>query len=131
MILDRRAAMLAALLLPIAAGSGCGGAPEAAAKLATTVPVSGKVTYKGKPLTHGTVDFEPDAGRDAHGAIGPDGGYTLTTFNQGDGAVAGTHRVSISGLNKKDLPLKYHAPSSSAIELEVSADTSDYPIDLK
>ncbi|MDR3622851.1 MAG: hypothetical protein P4L85_26090 [Paludisphaera borealis] len=130
MILHRRAAMLAALLLPFA-GSGCGGVPEAAAKLSTTVPVQGKVTYKGKPLTHGTVVFEPDAGREAHGEIGPDGGYTLSTFKAGDGAVAGKHRVSISGLNKKDLPLKYHAPSSSAIEFEVGADKSDYPIDLK
>jgi len=131
MILDRRAAMLAALLfLPLGAGFGCD-APEAGAKLSTTVPVSGKVTYKGKPLTHGTVAFEPDAGREAHGEIGPDGGYTLTTFKKDDGAVAGVHRVSISGLNKKDLPLKYHRPSSSEIEFEVGADKSDYPIDLK
>lgn len=95
------------------------------------MPVSGKVTFKGKPLTHGTVDFEPEAGREAHGAIQPDGGYTLTTFKDGDGAVVGKHRVSISGLNKKDLPLKYHGPSSSGIEIDVSGDTSDYPIDLK
>jgi hypothetical protein len=130
MILDRRAALLAALIPILGSGSGCG-VPEASAKLATTVPVSGKVTYKGKPLTHGTVVFEPDAGREAHGEIGPDGVYRLSTFKQGDGAVVGAHRVSISGLNKKDLPLKYHRPSSSEIEFEVSGDRSDYPIDLK
>lgn len=131
MMLDRRAALLAALILPLGAGSGCGGAPEAAAKLSTTVPVSGLVTYKGNPLTRGTVVFEPDAGRPAHGAIQPDGHYTLSTFKDGDGAVEGTHRVSISGLNKKDLPLKYHSPSSSGIEIEVRGETSDYPVELK
>ena len=105
--------------------------PEAAAKLSTTVPVSGTVTYKGKPLTKGTVVFEPDAGRPAHGAIQSDGRYTLSTFKEGDGAVEGAHRVSISGLNKKVLPLKYHSPSSSGIEIEVQGETSDYPVELK
>lgn len=131
MILDHRAVMLAALILPLGAGFGCDGTPEAAAKLSTTVPVSGVVTYKGNPLTRGTVVFEPDAGRPAHGAIQPDGHYTLSTFKDGDGAVEGAHRVSISGLNRKDLPLKYHSPSSSGIELEVSRDKSDYPVELK
>lgn len=131
MILDRRAAMLAALIVSAGAGSGCGGVPEAAARLSTTVPASGVATYKGKPLTRGTVVFEPDAGRPAHGAIQSDGRYTLTTFNEGDGAVEGTHRVSITGLNKKDLPLKYHSPSSSGIEIEVGGEKSDYPVELK
>ena len=131
MILHRRAAMLAALILSVGAGFGCDGTPEAAARLSTAVPVSGLVTYKGKPLTRGTVVFEPDAGRPAHGEIQSDGRYTLSTFKDGDGAVEGTHRVSISGLNKKDLPLKYHAPSSSGIEIEVTGATSDYPVELK
>jgi len=130
MTFDRRAATLAAILLATASAPGCG-APEAAARLSTTVPVSGKVTYKGKPLTRGTIAFEPDAGREAHGEIGPDGAYSLSTFAKNDGAVAGVHRVSISGLNKKDLPLKYHSPSSSEIEVEVAGDKADYRIDLK
>ncbi len=130
-ILNRRVARLAALVLSLGAGAGCGGAPEAAARLSTPVPVSGLVTYKGAPLTRGTVVFEPDAGRPAHGEIQSDGRYTLTTFNSGDGAVVGAHRISISGLNRKALPLKYHSPSSSQIEVEVSGDKSDYPIDLE
>ena len=130
MTFDRRAATLAALLLATASAPGCG-APEAAARLSTTVPVWGKVTYKGKPLTRGTIAFEPDAGREAHGEIGPDGGFTLTTFAKGDGAVAGVHRVSISGLNRKELPIKYHSPSSSEVEVVVGDDKSDYRIDLK
>jgi len=69
--------------------AGCGsGRPE-------TVPVSGKITYDGKPVTEGKIVFHPEQGRSASGQIGPDGSYTLTTFDKGDGAVLGKHRVTI------------------------------------
>ena len=69
--------------------AGCGsGHPE-------TAPVSGKITYDGNPVTQGKIVFYPEHGRSATGQIGPDGSYTLTTFDQGDGAVLGKHRVTI------------------------------------
>src|SRR5438105_2908960 len=76
---------------------GCGGdtnRPKVA-------PVSGKVTHKGQPLTSGDVIFTPAGGMDgaagqiATGQIGSDGTYRLTTFNTGDGAVLGTHKVTV------------------------------------
>src|SRR6478752_10675518 len=63
-----------------------------------TAPVSGKVTYRGKAVPTGTVMFVPSEGPAATGEIGSDGSYKLTTFSPGDGAVIGTHKVTITAL---------------------------------
>ena len=88
------------------------------------IPVKGKVTYKGKPLTKGTITFEPDGyGRMASGELQSDGTFVLTTLKEGDGVVAGDHRVSITGVDKtlaKDaLATKYASPNTSKLEVEV------------
>ena len=116
--------------------SGCGGsAPEKAASLSSTVAVKGKVSLKGKPLTQGSVSFEPtDGGREAFGNINSDGSFTLTTFAKEDGAVRGTHRVAVkaAGGGKKDpVPLKYQSYSSSGVEVTVAEDKPEITIELK
>lgn len=122
---------LSALLLVPCIGCGSSAGPAA-----TILPVKGKVTYKGKALTGGTVTFEPDggAGRDAHGEVRPDGTFELTTFKPGDGAMVGTHRVAITGSVGKGrsnaVPWKYRNPSSSKLEAEVSANKTEYTFDL-
>jgi hypothetical protein len=92
-----RTGVACALLLHIfltGCGSGDAGKPKVA-------PVSGTVTQKGKPMTAGEVTFTPSGGPEgasghiATGQIGPDGSYSLTTFNTGDGAVLGTHKVTV------------------------------------
>lgn len=118
-------ALAALFLLPC---TGCGS--KAQSFTATTVPVKGKVTYQGKPLTKGTVTFEPDSGREAHGEIKSDGSFVLTTFKEGDGAVPGLHRVAVSGAGRQ-IPIKFTNVSSSKIEKEVAEGTTDYPIELK
>src|SRR3954466_14530767 len=60
-----------------------------------TAIVRGKVTYAGKPVPNGTVNFIPDRGPSATGEIQPDGSYTLMTYEAGDGAVIGAHKVII------------------------------------
>jgi len=67
-----------------------------------TAVVSGHVTYAGKPLAVGRIMFWPQHGRPAMGEIGPDGGYRLTTFAHGDGALLGSCRVTIEA--KQDAP---------------------------
>jgi hypothetical protein len=115
--------------------SGCGSQSDASHFVASTVPVKGKVLYKGKPLTQGEITFEPlDSGREAHGRIQPDGTFELTTFNQGDGAVPGTHRVAVTGTGgkgKSAVALKYKNPSSSKTEIEVAEGKLEYSVDLR
>lgn len=90
------AALLAAVAAALAT-TGCG--PGNGLSLAR---VSGKVTYMGEPVTFGTIMFEPE-GPDvppAAGSIGKDGTFVLSTEDPGDGAVVGTHRVAIIGLEE-------------------------------
>lgn len=55
----------------------------------TKYPVTGTVTYRGEPLTAGSVMLFADEGPPSSpGKIGPDGSYSLE-------AVAGSHRVQI------------------------------------
>ncbi len=70
---------------------GCGGSDHD-----ETAIVTGKVTYQGKPVTKGRIVFYPTNGRPAIGAIQSDGTYSLTTFEPGDGALLGNHRVTIT-----------------------------------
>ena len=127
MRIARAAAILsvAALLLPLV---GCG---SSSASGAATLPVKGTVTYKGKPLTKGTVIFEPEgAGKEATGAIQPDGTFVLTTYKKDDGAVVGKHRVMVDNADKT-VPAKYAGPGTSKLEVEVTSGKTDYPIELK
>ena len=81
----RLSTLVVVALLPV----GCG------PSYPTCYPVSGKVTFNGEPVTQGTVTFYPADGRSAIGKIQPDGSYSLTTFETGDGALAGNHAVTI------------------------------------
>ena len=77
---------------------GCGdGLPERG-------KVTGKVTFNGKPVPEGTVTFYPETGRSATGRIQPDGTYTLTTFDEGDGAIVGPHEVTIEAVRFAGAP---------------------------
>jgi hypothetical protein len=60
-------------------------------------PVSGMVTYKGKPVEKGLISFRPThpEGRAAGGAIA-DGSYSLETAGNNDGALTGTYQVTIT-----------------------------------
>jgi hypothetical protein len=60
------------------------------------VPVSGQILIDGEPLPVGNIRVVPDDARAATGTIGPDGRFSLTTFDQDDGCVPGTHAVVIT-----------------------------------
>jgi hypothetical protein len=124
-----RAATIASVLVLCLAIVGCGSLSTAQG--APTLPVKGKVTYKGKPLTKGTITFQPEgAGKDATGEIQPDGTFVLTTYKKDDGAVVGKHRVTIDKTDAT-VPAKYGGPGTSKLDVEVSSGTTDYPIELK
>lgn len=60
------------------------------------VPVNGRVLYNGEPLGDAMVTFSnAEANIAAYGQSGANGRFKLTTFEHGDGAVPGKHRVSV------------------------------------
>jgi hypothetical protein len=92
---------LSALLLPgclLLGGCFGSGRPE-------VTPVRGKVTYRSKPVAEATVAFLCDgAPRVAAGVTDADGNYTLTTFERGDGAMVGTHKVTVTKFSEAGTP---------------------------
>jgi hypothetical protein len=70
-----------------------------------TVPVSGRVTWQGKPIVEGRITFYPATGRPATAAIGSDGVYHLRTFQGNDGAVLGKYCVTIEAKRVSGLKL--------------------------
>jgi hypothetical protein len=66
-----------------------------------TYPVQGKLVWEdgspAKELSGGMVIFQCDAEEmSAKAPIDPEGSFTLGTYSQSDGAVAGKHKVSIA-----------------------------------
>lgn len=142
-------AIVATLML-----SGCGGVDK---DMPTLAKVTGKVTYKGKPVTNGSVIFTPIAGKGgetgqlATGQLESDGSFTLTTFNTGDGAILGQHNVTVESsgedinklnqpradgsiayvLPKSAVPKKYLDPTSSPLKYTVEAGSNNFEIEMK
>jgi hypothetical protein len=112
--------------------SGCSAGPQAPA----CAPVKGHVTYKGKPLAEAVVVLH-HVGGDVEGhqkptaTTDPNGDFTLTTFNQNDGAPPGDYEITVeqralvtageepvrSGPNV--LPPKYAKPATSGLKYTV------------
>jgi len=97
--------IIGVVLLAVAlAVAGCGQDSEI-----HTVPVSGKVTYKGQPIKGATVSFIPDGdARPATAISGPGGTYRLMTLDT-PGATPGLYTVVV---RKNDLPLESTKPVS-------------------
>lgn len=101
------------------------------------VPVSGQVLIDGKPLTVGSIQFIHSNARPAGGAIGPDGRFTLTTYELNDGAVVGNHHVRIAASEphgtdavRWSAPKKYANTATSGIQVEVHDPVDDLKIEL-
>jgi len=134
--------------------TGCGGGDANMPKLGK---VSGKVTYKGQPVTSGHIVFTPAAGKGgetgqtATGEINSDGTYSMTTFNTGDGAILGQHVVTVTvrekgsedmgkpdaqgrinySLPKAVTPTKYSSVESSPLRCTVVESGTTFDIELK
>jgi hypothetical protein len=97
--------------------------------------VTGKVLYKGVPLTTGLIVFSPDttrgeSGKIAFSKINPDGTYTIIT-GEAPGATAGWYRVAVAALSGSSgsadpnavslIPDRYRDPMLSQLQCEVKA----------
>jgi len=101
------------------------------------VPVSGQVLLDGKPLSRGFIRLVPDDARAACGEIGPDGRFTLKTFEPGDGVVLGTHRVAIVAIEplgsiqqRWHAPKKYSDPATSGLTATIDGPTDSLRIEI-
>ena len=119
--------ILFALLTPL---TGCGDGRPA------RVPVSGQVLVDGRPLTTGHVRIVPSNARAAVGAIGQDGRFTLTTFEEGDGCVPGTHGVEVTAIENVDqlarrlVPEQYGDASTSGLTVTIDGPTDSLVIEV-
>lgn len=123
------------VLIATALFSGCGdGRPK-------VVKTSGQVLLNGEPLTFtgdGFVQVIPKDSRPATGKINPsDGTFTLTTFEEGDGAVQGEHPVTVivnalgpGGSAVGLLPEEYGDISTSNLTVKIDEPTDSLKIEL-
>tara|TARA_R110002095_G_scaffold1315_1_gene6971 strand:- start:418 stop:843 length:426 start_codon:yes stop_codon:yes gene_type:complete len=125
--------------------SGCSGTTEDkwTKDRPETFPVTGTVTSDGQPLQEATVVFRSTGAepRTAIGRTDARGNFVLRTFEDGDGAVRGQQKVSITktetekipaGINLDEvdfqpkvtslIPKKYGSPETSGLTAEVTAD---------
>lgn len=121
------------LLVPL---TGCGKKDE---NLPKTYPTSGVVMYKGNPVAEAQVTFHPQGqGNPATGRTEANGRFILTTYDALDGAVPGTHVVTVElfpegGLPGMEIettgatpiPEKYFTPSTSPLTAEVKKDDAN------
>lgn len=96
-----------------------------------TAAVSGKITLDGAPLKSGYVFVTPSRGRMAKGTIQADGSFVLGTYSRADGAIVGTHPVTVNPIPQDEgagsrervsIPRKYTQSSTSGLTIEVKAD---------
>lgn len=86
-------AVMGANVALIAIISGCGQSVDRP----LTYPVSGTVMYNGAPIAGASVSFWGEgASRAATGVTDADGKFQLSMFAANDGAIAGTHTITVS-----------------------------------
>lgn len=123
---------LVIFLLPL--GTGCDGSSGGGAT------VSGKITFEGKPVTSGLINFMPPKGRPLGGGIQPDGTYHFQL-------PAGHYQVRIDTppampkgwkegdpppkLAKRKVPLKYGGYQSSGLSADVNDQKKSQTIDFE
>lgn len=114
---------------------GCGGKGE---ELPKVFPVSGVVTFNGKPIEGAFVTFSPNDKnvRTAAGQTDAEGKFKLTTFKIGDGCTPGRMTVTIAKIEsptepdpktgkippmRSHLPIRYSERENSGLEATVEA----------
>jgi hypothetical protein len=126
-----RAALGPLLVLLLAGAIGCG--PPLMG------PVSGRVTFKGKPVPMAVVCFQPRSRQIGVGVTDNDGRYRLSSKKPLDGAYGGRHAVSVYPWqlavgqepldpaytpppeDRTDIPSKYRTPHTSPLSADVVA----------
>lgn len=114
--------------------AGCGGG---AVDSFGTLPVKGRVTFDGQPVTGAAIMFAPIAaseaagtktGKPATGELDANGEFTLSTYEMGDGAVIGKHKVILSASDPAK-PLPGELPPGFEVEIKAGQENHiDIPL---
>jgi len=117
--------------------SGCGGEGRELA------PITGKVLFKGKPLSFGGIMFQSSSGQPATAVIQPDGSFEMKTHGEGTGAVVGHNKVRITcnatqdpnrksasaggemALGRQLIPKRYSSFRTSKLEVDIQPGHND------
>jgi len=122
----------------------CCGCPAPNGDIGT---VEGIITLDGEPVSQASVMFFPSAGRASIGKTDETGRYTLIYTRSTDGAVIGTHKVTISTEAKADdgygneeaavearkeiIPQKYIDRKKTDLTATVEPGSNTFNFDLK
>ncbi len=107
-----------------------------------TYPVTGKITVNGQPAPHSVVMFhyigEPPDKRKSIPFARADqfGTYTLTTYNEGDGAPVGEYAITAywppdPSANIDQLKMKFVDPKNPVKVITVQREKNDIPITIE
>jgi hypothetical protein len=120
--------LLALLAFTVVAATGCS---KSEPDRKPTFAITGKVLDGTKPIANATVVFHPvgESGVKPRGKTDANGDFVLTTYDGGDGAPAGSYRVTIElwatvsadGGPVNRIPAKYARQESSGFTAEVTA----------
>ena len=104
---------------------------------AKLVPVEGRVTLDGQPVTYGSIRFIPTSGRPAFANLDEQGRFKLFT-DEHEGCPLGNHVVTLhssKSVTETDIrhfaPSKYETGVTSDITLDVKGPNKDVVIELK
>ncbi len=95
-------------------------------------PVTGRVTYLGRPLGNMIICLDSNGQHSAYAPLQADGTFHLLNMNWiYDGVLPGRYRAHLfTDPSGPKLPSKYRDPATSGIELDVASDWNDFRIDL-
>ncbi len=129
---DVRLSIGTIILLVLVSSSGCSDRLK-------TYPVQGRVQFpSGAPVRVGTVELKSqEHGVQARGTLETDGSFSLTTYEEDDGAVAGTHDCVIvqmimteglEGHRPSKLGVidpRYHRYATSGLQIKIEPNTEN------
>lgn len=97
------------------------------------VPVNGRITLDGQPLSAALVVFRPEAGgRSSRSITSSDGNYELTYLRNLKGGQPGRNTVSITtaveGQPNERVPRKYNKESILVVDLPAQNDTLNFEL---
>ncbi len=105
-----------------------------------TIPVTGTVTLNGRPVGGAAIVFTPEEGEQATGTTDASGRFELSTFQLGDGALPGKHRVTVAKTTVKPgeeerilylVPLEFGRLQTSELTCDVQKEMEPVAFDLR